>query len=107
MTADEHQGSPDRPADNDWVRKRHYPRKSFRLCVMMSHGQITREHQARDISLGGIFVETTEKLAPGQVVQLSLPFANQDRRIKMTGKVVRVTDDGVGVQFDIYDIDIG
>jgi Tfp pilus assembly protein PilZ len=72
----------------------------------MSHGGISSEHHARDISLGGIFVETTEKLTPGQKVEISLPFANQDRHIKMNGKVVRVTNDGVGVQFDIFAIDI-
>ena len=106
MTVDNQQMGPDRSSDSDPVRKRHHPRRAFRLCVKMSHGGISSEHQARDISLGGIFVETSEKLMPGQKVEISLPFANQDRHIKMNGKVVRVTDDGVGVQFDIFAIDI-
>lgn len=107
MTADDHQDRPAQPADGEPPgKKRRHPRKSFRLCVKMSHGRTTGEHRARDISLGGIFVETSEKLAPGQEVELSLPFANQDRRIKMKGKVARIADDGVGVQFDIYAIDI-
>jgi Tfp pilus assembly protein PilZ len=106
MAADDHQVQPGQPAGEDWVKKRHHPRKNFRLSVTMAHGQKSGEHHARDISLGGIFVETREKLALGQKVQITLPFANQNRQIKMNGKVVRVTDEGVGVQFDIFDIDI-
>ena len=106
MTVDNQQDRPTRQADEKWEKKRHHPRKSFRLYVKMTHGRTTGEHRARDISLGGIFVETDEKLTPGQTVSLSLPFANQNRHIKMNGKVVRVTEDGVGVQFDIYAIDI-
>ncbi len=106
MAAEDQQERPARPADDKWVKKRHHPRKAFRLYVKMTHGRTTREHRARDISLGGIFVETDEKLTPGQTVRLALPFANQGRHIKMSGTVVRVTEDGVGVQFDIYAIDI-
>jgi len=106
MTADEHQDKPEEPDENEWIKKRHHPRKSFRLRVKMTHDQFTREHQARDISLGGIFVETNEKFGPGEKVGLTLPFANQDRSLKMNGEVVRITDNGVGVKFDIYAIDI-
>ncbi|MEW6077364.1 MAG: PilZ domain-containing protein [Thermodesulfobacteriota bacterium] len=106
MTADDHQDRPVQPSGEDWVKKRHHPRKNLRLCVTMAHGQKTGEHHARDISLGGIFVETREKLSLGQEVRITLPFSNQNRQIKMNGKVVRVTEEGVGVQFDILDIDI-
>jgi c-di-GMP-binding flagellar brake protein YcgR len=106
MAGDTHQEKPKQADAGIWEKKRHHPRKSFRLCVTMSHDRTTGKHQARDISLGGIFVETTEKLQPGQEVRLSIPFTNQDCHLKMNGKVVRVTEDGVGVQFDIYAIDI-
>ncbi len=106
MTADDHQNLSDQTEEDKMVKKRHHPRKAFRLCVRMSHGEASKQYNARDISLGGIFVETSEKLAPGQKVKISLPFANQDRRIKMNGKVVRITNDGVGIQFDIFAIDI-
>lgn len=106
MTVDDHQNLSGQTDENSPVKKRHHPRKTFRLCVKMSHGDSSSEYNARDISLGGVFVETTEKLMTGQKVEISLPFANQDRHIKMNGKVVRITDDGVGVQFDIFAIDI-
>lgn len=88
------------------AEKRLYPRKPLHLSVKMTAGQIDGTRLARDISLGGIFLETEEKMAPGQEVQLSIPFTNQNRRIKLNGKVVRLTEDGVGVQFDIHSIDI-
>lgn len=106
MTVDNQQAGPDQVAETDSVKKRHHPRKAFRLNVRMSHGGSSSEYFARDISLGGVFVETTEKLEAGQKVEISLPFANQNRHIKMNGKVVRITDDGIGIQFDIFAIDI-
>ncbi len=106
MTTDSQQKNPDQPATGTWGKKRYHPRKSFRLYVTMSHGHITGKHLSRDISLGGIFVETTEKLTPGQEVKLSIPFTNQDCHFRITGKVVRITEDGVGVEFDIYAFDV-
>ena len=86
--------------------KRQYPRKPLRLNVSVTRGGVSGTGMARDISLGGLFLETMEEMAPGQVLQLSIPFTNQDRQIKVKGKVVRMTEDGVGIEFDIYSIDI-
>lgn len=103
----------DRPEQPDAPRgapleedQRRHPRKPFRMPVRLTYGKISGESHARDMSLSGIFVETSEPIFPGQNLQLFIPFSNQDRHIKIKGKVVRVTDDGVGVQFDVYSIDI-
>ncbi|MFZ5563230.1 MAG: PilZ domain-containing protein [Thermodesulfobacteriota bacterium] len=88
------------------VDKRQHPRKPFRLSVKVTRGQMSGVNTARDISLGGMFLETSEEMVPGQEVQLSIPFTNQNRHIKINGRVVRLTEDGVGVQFDIHSIDI-
>ena len=87
--------------------KRLHPRKPFRLYVRLTCDKVTQEKQARDISLSGIFVEDVDSIEVGKEVQLSLPFSNQGCHIKMKGKVVRVTEDGVGIHFDIFSIDIG
>lgn len=88
------------------AEKRQHPRKPLRLSVQVTGGPLAGSKLARDISLGGMFLETAEEMTPGQEIQLSIPFTNQDRQIKINGKVVRITGDGVGVQFDIYSIDI-
>ena len=89
------------------TEKRLHPRKPFRLYVRLTCDKVTQEKQARDISLSGIFVENVDSIEVGKDVQLSLPVSNQGCHIKMNGKVVRVTEDGVGIHFDIFSIDIG
>ncbi|ABW66693.1 type IV pilus assembly PilZ [Desulfosudis oleivorans Hxd3] len=95
-----------KPQAPEATDKRQHPRKPLRLNVSVTRGEVSGTSMARDISLGGLFLETIEEMAPGQVLQLSIPFTNQDRQIKVKGKVVRMTEDGVGVEFDIYSIDI-
>ncbi len=96
----------DHPQTVDTEEKREHPRKSIQLTVKLTCGRLSGKKQARDISLGGIFVETTDDISPGQDIQLAIPFTNQKHQIKMKGTVARITDDGIGVQFDIYAIDI-
>ena len=96
----------DDPKDGS-TEKRLHPRKPFRLYVRLTCDKVTQEKQARDISLSGIFVEDVDSIEVGKEVQLSLPFTNQGCHIKMNGKVARVTEDGVGIHFDIFSIDIG
>lgn len=97
---------PEATQENNEPDKRQFPRAPFRLCVTLNGNSISGKRQARDISLDGIFVETKDTVAQGEDVQLSIPFSNHDRQIKMKGKVVRISDDGIGIQFDIYAIDI-
>jgi hypothetical protein len=98
---------PDEETVAGLAEKRLHPRKPLRLYVTLTCDQATGRKQARDISLSGIFVEGVDNIAPGKEVQLSLPFANQGCHIKMKGKVVRATPDGIGIHFDIFSIDIG
>lgn len=88
------------------VERRQHTRKPFRLSVKMIHDRVADHKKARDISLSGIFLEKVDNIAPGEELHLSLPFSNQDGYIKIKGKVVRVTRDGIGVHFDILSIDI-
>lgn len=87
--------------------KRRHLRKPIKLNVRLHDGQALEEKKARDISLSGMFVETTDSIAPGNDIQLSIPFSNYyNHYIKMRGKVVRCADSGIGIEFDIYSIDI-
>jgi hypothetical protein len=98
---------PDEETTDGLAEKRLHPRKPFRLYVTLTCDRVTGQKQARDISLSGIFVEGVDNIAPGKIVQLSLPFSNQGCHIKLKGKVVRATPDGIGIHFDIFSIDIG
>ncbi|MFO8048297.1 MAG: PilZ domain-containing protein [Desulfosudaceae bacterium] len=106
MTNEDQQHSQPSPTEGDDTEKRKHPRKPVKLSVNLTCGKRSGEKQARDISLGGIFVETSEEIKPGEEIQLAIPFSNQDRQIRLKGRVARKTDDGIGVQFDVYAIDI-
>ena len=67
---------PEVPQEKDGSDKRQFPRAALRLCVTLNGDNISGQRQARDISLDGIFVETTETVAQGEDVQLSIPFSN-------------------------------
>ncbi len=101
-----HQTEPVAPVPGDQPEKRRHPRKPIRIGLHLTNGRVHGQMISRDISLGGIFVETTAELAVGQHLRLSIPFANQDRSIIIEGTVARVTREGVGVQFDPRVIDI-
>jgi Tfp pilus assembly protein PilZ len=70
------------------------------LDVEMTVGEQRHLHKTRNISLGGIFVETDLHLALGARVQLRFSIPNQKEPIEVGG-IVRWSDPGgLGVQFD-------
>ncbi|MFP4445598.1 MAG: PilZ domain-containing protein [Desulfosudaceae bacterium] len=106
MTTDKKKDTVETPPENPEVERREHLRRPVRLTVTLAGGQVSGPKKVRDLSLGGIFVETKDDITPGQALQISIPFTNHDRRIRLKGKVVRVCDDGIGIQFDIYSINI-
>jgi uncharacterized protein (TIGR02266 family) len=64
---------------------------------------------ARDISLGGIFISTEEPVSEGETVDLQLHLPELPQAVKITGKVVRVTQgkgrgmSGMGIAFGELD----
>ena len=55
----------------------------------------------KDISSGGVFIKTNMPFSVGQDVSLAFQIPKQQEHIKMTGKIVRITDEGIGVKFKI------
>jgi hypothetical protein len=60
----------------------------------------TIEGTAHDISMNGVFIETSRGASVGEEGQLTLTFEPKYEPIVITGhgRVIRVTDEGVGVQ---------
>ncbi len=52
----------------------------------------------RDISIGGLFIETVEKFSVGQVVKLEIPMVKSARVFRRTGVIVRIVNDGIGIK---------
>ena len=76
---------------------------------MLSGGYMSPQFsQTRDISAEGAFVELGENnLVYGTQVELaiSIPTDKGNNVYRIPGRIVRITDDGVGLQFDNLDVD--
>ena len=53
----------------------------------------------KDISNGGIFIQTAEMFRLGQLVTLDIPFSHGEASIKVPAEIVRVNPDGIGLRF--------
>ncbi len=53
----------------------------------------------KDISNGGIFIQTGEIFRLGQLVTLDIPFSDGKESIKVPAEIVRVNPDGIGLKF--------
>lgn len=79
--------------------RRQTPRKPFSLSV-----QYATEHEIltdfpRDISSGGMFIETSVPLSVGQQITLTFSPPNQKKPIRVTAEVAWTGPGGVGVRF--------
>ncbi len=60
-----------------------------------------REGVARDIALGGMFVETTEPAAFGDEVIVRVVLPGSADEVALPGRVRWIRDGGMGVQFGL------
>lgn len=63
--------------------------------------------RTRNISLGGMFVQTFEPLFLDAMVVTAFGFRNQDDRAyyRLPATVVRAAEDGVGLMFNRFDVE--
>lgn len=65
------------------------------------HGKVS------NLSMNGMFLETPERLPEGDVAELTIRLEGTDPEIAVvfTGRVTRITDDGIGFHFEKIDLD--
>jgi len=79
--------------------KRKHTRVPLRTVVdYAAHGQAYRDF-IHNISAGGMFIETTMPISIGQELSLTFELPNYNVPIKITGDVVRISPQGIGVRF--------
>lgn len=78
---------------------RQHPRRPVVQQVDYTIGDRFHRDAMRDISLGGMFIETNLLLEVGQEVTVSIPFSDGRPPVRVRGEVVRVAKDGVGIRF--------
>ena len=74
-------------------------RKGFKKNISFS--VLDRSYKAicKDISNGGLFIQTNEVFTVGQAVVLNIPFSDGSREIKVPAEIVRVSNQGIGLRF--------
>ena len=79
-------------------------RKSFTTAVdFASQGRNYREF-VQDISEGGVFIQTSGSFSEGHEVTLTFsavtfPLSDPQKQLKISGRIARVSDTGIGVEF--------
>ncbi len=85
-----------------WVEK--FPREHQRAECLESVYYSTKDKLRKDtfvnFSAGGLFIETNDQMSLDQKISLAFSFPNSDHPFKITGSVVRIDPDGVGIKFN-------
>jgi len=78
-------------------------RKHARKALVAVVDYATQDQAYRDfiknISAGGVFIETTVPVSIGQELSLTFALPYHQAHIKITGEVVRINPQGIGVEF--------
>ncbi len=78
--------------------RQHLRRQTSIYAVFSGQDCYFRDY-IKDISTGGLFIETRSPLAVGQEIILILSLPSHERPIKIICEVVRATQQGIGVKF--------
>jgi Tfp pilus assembly protein PilZ len=74
-------------------------RKGFEKNISFSVHDRSYKAICKDISNGGLFIQTNEVFTVGQAVVLNIPFSDGSREIKVPAEIVRVSNNGIGLRF--------
>jgi len=84
--------------------RRNYKRKQVEINAIYKGSLDTFEKgRVKDISYGGMFIETVSPLDEGTLVIASLDASDFGKIIRVQGNVVRTTPEGVGINFTSID----
>jgi len=75
-----------------------YRRKYDQTITFQTQNRQYRAY-CKNISNGGIFIQTSEIFQLGQLVTLDIPFSDGKESIKVPAEIVRVNSDGIGLKF--------
>ena len=81
--------------------KRKYPRRSTYMDITYSSDQRRIfEDFVRNISAGGLFIETNLVTELGQKLTMTFSHPDSGAPFKVLGKVVRIDQNGIGIKFN-------
>ena len=80
-------------------KEKRAPRKSCRIPVRYSTFGRMYSDQIKNISQGGLFIETQRPIFVGEEVLIELKIEGVNEAFKIKGDVVYASQSGVGIQF--------
>ncbi len=81
--------------------QRRYDRKDFLKIIDYAVGDRFYRDFIQNISAGGAFIETSESFSKGQKILMTFMSPDHQRPFKISGEIVRIHPDGIGVTFRI------
>lgn len=86
----------------EWQQKenREQPRISCNFPVDYSTRSRVYHDFIQDLSKGGLFIETRETLVMKELISLTFTLPKSGTHFKITGKIVRIGEQGVAIEFD-------
>lgn len=80
--------------------QRQYPRRTTFIFANYTVKEGTRQNVILNISAGGLFVRTWDKVVPGQSITLQFPLFSFEQTIQVSGTISRIEPMGFAVTFD-------
>ncbi|HAR96477.1 MAG TPA: hypothetical protein DCR97_11020 [Deltaproteobacteria bacterium] len=86
------------------TERRHFTRVLYQAEAIVTWGRRVVRGRSENVSLKGLFLQTSEKLPLGKNVRIKLFLQGlEDKCVELFGKVVRQENGGFGVQFSRMD----
>ena len=85
---------------SEFDEKRKYPRKKTFIWTECSADSRFFTDFIQNLSASGLFIETQLPFFVGEALSMTFSLPGADAPIKITGKIVRIDSNGIGVQFD-------
>ncbi len=82
-----------------FVNKRKYPRIPCSAPIEYVIGTRTYRNLSRNISAGGLFIETWNSFSIGDRLVVNIPLWDNQKNIQVDGEIVRAESQGIGVRF--------
>lgn len=78
---------------------RRFRRKPFRRATIFACQNVYYEGLTNNISKGGIFIETRNRFAEGQIITLVISRTKIEKGVMLKGEVVHLSHEGFGLKF--------
>ena len=86
-----------------YTQARRHPRFATDFLVRVRNGEQRTSDRVRNLSEGGVAIDTRAPLAPMTLVQLTLEIPSEPKPIDLVGRVMWATDAAMGVRFEQSD----